>query len=92
MRHQYFEHSYEYRKDPVPHIHKFRGGPNWSPPHTRKITRIYKNPEYKQFNRGTLKEIPQWWDDRSRDVQRSWKEQSKVRHQWERKIIKKKLL
>ncbi len=78
--------NYEYRKDPVPYIHKIRGGPLWSSPHTAKIMRMYLNPEYKEFNRGSKKEIPQWWDDRTRRVQKSWKEQSKARHQWQRGI------
>ena len=76
--------NYRYRKDPVPHIRKWRGGPRQSPPHTAKIMRMYANPDYKYFNRGSTKEIRQWWDDRYRRTQRSWKEQSKARHQWQR--------
>ena len=80
--------NYEYRKDPVPHTRKIRGGGRWSPPHTAKIKRMYNNPEYKEFNRGSKKEVPDWWDDRTRCVQRSWKEQSKARHQWQRGRLK----
>lgn len=76
--------NYRYRIDPVPHTRKWRGGPSQSPPHTAKIMRMYANPDYKYFNRGSTKEIPQWWDDRNRRTQRSWKEQSKARHQWQR--------
>ena len=76
--------NYRYRKDPVPHIRKWRGGPRQSPPHTAKIMRMYANPDYKYFNRGSTKEIRQWWDDHYRRTQRSWKEQSKARHQWQR--------
>lgn len=76
--------SYEFRKDPVPWTRKYRGGPHWSPPHTAKLFKMYANPEYKEFNRGTMHELPSWWDDRSRCVQRSWKAQSKARHQWQR--------
>ena len=76
--------NYRYRKDPVPHIRKWRGGPRQSPPHTAKIMRMYANPDYKYFNRGSTKEIRQWWDDHHRRTQRSWKEQSKARHQWQR--------
>ena len=76
--------NYRYRKDPVPHTRKWRGGPSQSPPHTAKIMRMYANPDYKYFNRGSTKEIPQWWDDRYRRTQKSWKEQSKARHQWQR--------
>ena len=76
--------NYRYRKDPVPHTRKWRGGPSQSPPHTAKIMRMYANPDYKYFNRGSTKEIRQWWDDHYRRTQRSWKEQSKARHQWQR--------
>ena len=76
--------NYRYRKDPVPHIRKWRGGPRQSPPHTAKIMRMYANPDYKYFNRGSTKEISQWRDDHYRRTQRSWKEQSKARHQWQR--------
>lgn len=79
-------HKYEYRKDPVPHTRKIRGGPWWSPPHTSQIIKMYANPKYKKFNRGSKKDIPIWWDDRHRRVQKSWKEQSKVRHQWEKNL------
>ncbi len=81
----FYKNNYIYRKTPVPYTKKIRGGPRWSPPHTAGIIRMYKNPEYKDFNRGSIKEIPTWWDERDRRVQKNWKEQRKVRHQWERK-------
>lgn len=77
--------KYTFRKDPVPHTKKIRGGPKYPPPHTAKIFRMYANPEFKGFNRKTKKCIPSWWDDRNRIVQKSWKEQSKARHQWEKR-------
>lgn len=83
-----FFHTYEYRKDPVPHTRKIRGGSWWSPPHTAGIIRMYKNPEYKGFNRGSWHGIPSWWDDRSRRVQKSWKDQTKNKHQWEKNLGK----
>jgi len=76
--------NYRFRKDPVPGTRKRRGGPWWSPPHTAGIKRIYANPAYKGFNRGSFHGIPDWWDDRYRCVQKNWKEQRKVRHQWQR--------
>lgn len=80
--------NYEYRKDPVPYTHKYRGGPYQRGPRTAKIVRMYKNPEYKEFNRGSVTMIPTWWDDKRRTVQRSWKSQSKFRHQWEKNSVK----
>lgn len=76
---------YEYRKDPVPYTRKIKGGPRWSSPHTVKIKKLYSIPEYKCFNRGSIKKLPSWWDDRSRDIQKCWKKQRKVRHQWQKK-------
>lgn len=80
--------NYEYRKDPVPYTHKWRGGPSQRAPRTAKIIRMYGNPEYKDFNRGFASMVPTWWDDRRRTVQRSWKSQSKFRHQWEKNSVK----
>ena len=81
--------NYQFRKTPVPHTRKWRGGSNYRNPHTAKIMRMYKNPEYKNFNRGSYHEIPTWWDEKMRDPQRSWKVQSKCRHQWEAHVIQK---
>ena len=78
--------KYKFRRGPVPYTRKFRGGPSWSPPHTAKLNRMYLTPEYKDFNRGSIKEIPQWWDDRHREKQRCWKEQKKCRHQWQKHL------
>lgn len=80
--------NYEYRKSPVPYTHKYCGGPHQRGPRTAKIIRMYKNPEYKEFNRGSVTMIPTWWDDKRRTVQRSWKSQSKFRHQWEKNSVK----
>ena len=80
--------NYEYRKDPVPYTHKYRGGPYQRGPRTAKIVRMYGNPEYKRFNRGSVTMVPTWWDDRCRTVQRSWKSQFKFRHQWEKNSVK----
>ena len=84
-----YKSNYIYRQTPVPYTKKIRGGPSWHVPHTAKIFRMYANPEYKKFNRGSKKTVPNWWDDRKRIVQKNWKEQSKVRHQWEKNLNKK---
>lgn len=84
-----FYHSFVYRKTPVPYTRKIRGGRRYgSSPRTKHIFMMYDNPEYKEFNRGSPKLIPKWWDDKARCYQRSWKEQSKCRHQWEKKRVK----
>lgn len=84
-----FYHSFVYRKTPVPYTRKIRGGHRYgSSPRTKHIFMMYDNPEYKEFNRGSPKLIPKWWDDKARCYQRSWKEQSKCRHQWEKKRVK----
>lgn len=75
-----------FRIDPVPMTgknHKYRYFCRL--PRTKQIKTILADSEMKPFNRGKLKEIPKWWDDCRRDYQRSWKEQSKARHQWQRK-------
>lgn len=74
-----------FRETSVPHTGKHRGGPSIRPRKIKHIVAIYKNPEYKEFNRGSHKELPDgWWDDWTRSVERNWKSQRKVRHQWQR--------
>lgn len=71
----------EYRKDPVAHTGKIKGGPFCKNRRVTHIKRMYDNPEYKEYNRGSHKFVPMWWDDQKwRTIQRSWK--SHRRHQW----------
>lgn len=83
------KHNYHnvFRQDPVPHTGKrLRGGPPVRPRRIRHIKAMYGNPEYKEFNRGTKKEVPDgWWDDWYRHNEKNWKFQSKRRHQWKPK-------
>ena len=74
----------EFRKGPVPGTGKWRGGPWQTRPHTFHIKKMYANPEFREYNRGSIREVPSWYDDRWRCNQRSWKSQSKKRHQWEK--------
>lgn len=75
---------FKYRREPVPYTRKLRGRKRWRKPRTKHIFLMYDNPEYKEFNRGTKKLVPSCWDDKIRCSQKSWKEQSKARHQWQR--------
>lgn len=79
-----FKPQSKYRQEPVPYTSKHRGGSWWRKPRTKHIFLIYDDPEHKEFNRGTKKIVPSYWDDKIRRPQRSWKEQSKARHQWQR--------
>jgi len=76
----------EFRREPVQSLGgKWnRKGPSHHQPRMRQITAMYKNPEYKEFNRGDKIEFP-WWDDIYRKPQKCWKEQRKTRHQWKGK-------
>lgn len=71
-----------FRQGPVEGIHKYRGGSGYRPPKTKHIFAMYANPEYKEYNRGTKKIIPKWWDDKIRQVEMNWKSQRKTKHQW----------
>lgn len=72
-----------FRRTPVEGISKWRGGPNVKPRKVKPIQAMYANPEYKEFNRGSHKEVPDgWWDDWYRHVEKNWKSQRKTRHQW----------
>ena len=71
----------EFRREPVAGLRRPHGGPSCRRRKTARILRMYSNPEYKEFNRGSQKMIPKWWDDQKfRCRQRSWK--SHRRHQW----------
>ena len=72
-----------YRQTPVEGIRKWRGGSSVRPRKLRHIALMYDNPEYKGFNRGSRSDYPEgWWDDFDRHIEKSWKRQSKRRHQW----------
>lgn len=72
-----------FRRTPVEGISKWRGGPSVRPRHIKHLKAMYANPEYKEFNRGSHKEVPNgWWDDWYRCREKNWKSQSKRRHQW----------
>lgn len=73
-----------FRNGPVPRTGKHRKHRCFFRfPRTKQMKTAWANPEMKEFNRGSMKMVPQWWDDCPRGYQRSWKEQAKVRHQWE---------
>ena len=75
-----------YRCTPVPNTRKYRGGPSQKVRKTARIYKLYADPEQKEYNRGSCRGIPSWWDDFSfRRPQKSWKEQSKRSHQWKEK-------
>lgn len=74
----------EFRRKPVENLIRRRGGPSCRCRKTARIRRMYANPEYKEFNRGSAREIPIWWDDQKfRCRQKSWKSHRK--HQWKEK-------
>lgn len=76
----------EFRREPVEGIHKWRGGPSFKGRKVTHLKRMYANPEYKDFNRGSRSEVPDWWDDcKYRCIQRSWKSHRK--HQWKEEKI-----
>lgn len=81
--------KYVFRFDPVPYTSKWRGGPSTKPRHIRPLKKMYyAYPEYKNFNRGSHKDVPDgWWDDWYRCNQKNWKSQSKRRHQWKEKEV-----
>lgn len=74
----------EFRREPVEGLIRRRGGPSCRNRKTARLKRMYSNPEYEEFNRGSHKDIPIWWDDQKfRCCQRNWKSQRK--HQWKEK-------
>ena len=71
----------EFRREPVERLIRRHGGPSCRNRKVSRLKRMYSNPEYKEFNRGSHKDIPMWWDDQKfRCRQKSWKSHRK--HQW----------
>lgn len=73
-----------FRRTPVAHTGKIGSGGPWVKPRRIKhLKAMYNNPEYKEFNRGSKKELPAGrWDDWHRYRERNWKSQGKRKHQW----------
>lgn len=81
--------KYVFRYDPVRYTGKRKGGPSVRPRRIKSLKQMYANPEYKEFNRGSHKDVPDgWWDDWYRCNQKSWKTQSKRRHQWKENVTR----
>ena len=81
--------KYVFRYDPIRYTGKRKGGPGVRPRRIKSLKQMYTNPEYKGFNRGSHKDIPDgWWDDWYRCNQKSWKSQSKRRHQWKENVTR----
>lgn len=77
--------TYKYRQGPVPNIRKRRnyGG------NTKKFYRLFKqstDPEYGKYmrNKAKLTAIEWDWEDYYRHIDKSWKTNTKNRHQWEK--------
>lgn len=81
-------HPYEFRKDPVPGVHKSHGSYGRS----AKVGRLIKmvdHPEYKEYNRHIdryEKKAYGWWDAPSTHSDRSWKTSYKCRKQWQKHL------
>lgn len=74
-----------FRAEPVPKTgRRIKYGILFRRPRTLRELKAFTNPEMRQFNRRGRKNIPTYWDDNYRCCQRSWKAQSKARHQWQR--------
>lgn len=76
--------NYRFRCDPVPGIGRNRWHFRcwYRFPSTTPELRDMANPENEPFIRKRRKQIPTAYDDIPKCCQRSWKEQSKKRHQW----------
>lgn len=79
--------AYKFRYDPVPHVHKPRGGSYYRHPKIHRIMVQSSITEYKRFASPDERKVnmPEW-DDRPRDISHSWKDssRSKARKSWQR--------
>lgn len=71
----------EFRRTPVEGIHNYNRGRSVKPRRLKQLYNMYSNPDFKEFNRGSHKDVPDgWWDDWYRHTERNWKSQRKT--QW----------
>lgn len=83
------KHLAEFRREPVHHVHKLRGYMWWRNPHTYPEMRDTTDPEVREFRRGCRgKNLPSLCDDLTVSAysDKSWKQTTRDRHQWERGI------
>ena len=74
------------RGEPIPYSGVRRYCANLRPRKLKHVVSMYKNPEFKGFNRGSRSDYPLgYWDDFDRHIEKNWKRQSKRRHQWKEK-------
>lgn len=69
-----------FRRTPVEGIHNYNKGRHSKPQRLKQLYLMYDNPEFKEFNRGSHKELPDGWDTPYRLQERNWKSQRKT--QW----------
>lgn len=80
----------DFRRGPIPFIHKSRRYSAYRYIHTTNERRQSCDPEIKEFIRKSRgKNLPDmWFDEPLRDWRNNgWKKQGKRRHQWENKVI-----
>ena len=79
----------EFRRGPVHHVHKMRGGCYCKSIKTFNEVKHTSSPEMRSYNRGSRGEnLPDPWDyERARGTQDNWKAQGKHEHQWEHSVI-----
>ena len=83
---RYYKSLPEFRKGPVPNIHcRPHCRLRCRHPRTTALKRYSCAPEQQQYNRLSWKNLPSLYDDKFRLTQKSWKSQSKRRHQWKPK-------
>ena len=74
------------RGEPIPYTGINKYSTTLRPRKLKHVVSMYKNPEFKDFNRGSCSDYPLgYWDDFDRHVEKNWKRQSKRRHQWKEK-------
>lgn len=85
-----YKNSYTYRKDPVPHVHRY----SWNRGSLYRITKVHhsiiKDSEYPEFSKVKNRMLAnvRWDEEPIRHLDRSWKTSCKVRKQWMKHLKK----
>lgn len=81
--------SYKFRRESVPYIHKLKYSKYHRIPKLGALRKEQHNPEVSEYLRKKRKNIEtSGWDYYRSKNQKSWKKQSKCRHQWEKNLKK----
>lgn len=84
LRHGSLKICFNYREDPVPHVHNYNNWHRNNPGHRAQLSKLAD-----EIRPKTRIDICELWDGRNRHTDNNWKTSTKCRHQWEKHMVRK---